>query len=174
MGPRRHRALISGLALAALVVTPVGCAGGGEPVPRRPSAAPAGHLTEAPHPVVSAGHDPHAATTSKAPDLRALGIRPVISGTSVTGDPEYSIPGGIAEGETFAMAVDCQGSGNLTVSIEPAHITFTTACEKVIVPHMNEIRFSRKHSLASMKFTSSHAQKWAFAAGWDTHPPDRG
>ncbi|GAA2231182.1 hypothetical protein GCM10010360_63720 [Streptomyces nogalater] len=175
MGPRRHRTLISGMTLAALAVTSVSCAGEGESTPRHPSAsaAPAEHTSKVPIPAVSASHDPHAATTSKAPNLSARDIRPIISDTSVTGNSEYSIPDGIAKGKTLAIAVNCQGSGKLRVSIEPAHISFPIACEKVIVPSLNEIRFSRKHSQASIKFTSSHEEKWAFAVGWDPNPPDR-
>ncbi|MEV4341270.1 hypothetical protein [Streptomyces sp. NPDC049590] len=123
---------------------------------------------------MSARHDPRAATASEAPDLRALGIRPVVSGTSAAGRSEYPIPGGIIKGKTFAIAVHCQGSGKLTVSVEPAHISFTTVCEKAVVPDLNEILISRRDDRASIKVTSPQAQKWAFAAGWDADPPDHG
>jgi hypothetical protein len=162
-----------GLLLCGLapVVVLTGCSGGkhssGSPATQTP-------VSSAAAPTASpAARDPHAATAVKAPNLSARGIKVVLSGTSLKGQHGYSLPHGIKAGDTLAVAVNCQGAGKLLVKVQPNNISIPVACEKEIVPSLNEMGFAKTRKAASITFVPTGDVTWSFAAGWDPDPPER-
>ncbi|MEU9473984.1 hypothetical protein AB0D78_47320 [Streptomyces avermitilis] len=163
------------LALCGLVsvVLLTGCSGGGNSSGGH-AARPAAEPTSLPTAATSrSATDPHAPTTARVPDLAARDVTVVMSGKSLTGRREYTIPKGTEKGDTLAAAVDCKGSGKLLVALEPINTSFTVTCEKEIVPSLNVVRFSKKRDLASIAFVPSGSVTWSFAVGWDADPPER-
>ncbi|MCG7208210.1 hypothetical protein [Streptomyces arenae] len=108
------------------------------------------------------------------PQIASRGIAVMVSDVKVKGSAVYAIPGGIESGKVLAIAINCQGSGVLTVQVKPAGVSFPLTCEKgEIIPTLNEIQMSKDHPEASLNFTSKSNVTWSFAAGWDPNPPRR-
>ncbi|MET7686026.1 hypothetical protein [Streptomyces sp. NPDC005423] len=75
-------------------------------------------------------------------------------------------------GKTLAIAINCQGSGRLTVQVEPTGLSFPLLCERgKVLPTMNEIHMSHNHNRGALRFTAEPNVTWSFSVGWDPHPP---
>ncbi|MFH8339327.1 hypothetical protein [Streptomyces sp. AM6-12] len=168
----RRSASMLGCALMIALAT-AGCESGHRattPASRSPRNAP----SSLPESADGETQDPHAPSVAKAPHIASDGITSLVSGAAVKGNAVYAIPGGIKKGKTLAIAINCKGSGQLAVQVQPTATSFPLLCEKgKVLPTMNEIHMSNAHSSASLRFTSGPNVVWSFAAGWDSNPPEQ-
>ncbi|MGW1709192.1 hypothetical protein ACWCP8_27715 [Streptomyces sp. NPDC002206] len=170
--PKRVRNL-SGFALLPILAA-AACTNGHAPhathqTASAPGAKPSSQASASANPT----HHPSGPSTSHAPNLAEDEIPTLTTASSVIGNAEYPLRGGIKSGHTLAIAVNCQGKGTLTVVVEPAGIGFPLHCTSTEVsPTFNEIGFKTPHANSFVRFTAVPSTiKWSFAAGWDPHPP---
>ncbi|MFJ5611974.1 hypothetical protein ACIQCJ_21595 [Streptomyces sp. NPDC093221] len=110
---------------------------------------------------------------AKAPNLSEVNVPTLASAASLSKDTEFPLIGGIRASKTLAIAVNCKGTGTLTVAIEPSGLSFPLRCIPTqVTPTVNEIRFASTSKQAQITFTLSPMSDlaWSYSAGWDPHP----
>lgn len=170
--PKRVRNLL-GLALLP-VLAAAACTDGHTPrATHQTASTPGGKPASQAGAPSTPAPNPSGPSTAHAPNLAEDEIPALTTASSMVGNAEYPLRGGIKSGQVLALAVNCQGKGKLTVVVEPAGIGFPLECKSAEVSStFNEIGFKTRHADSFIRFTAVPSTiKWSFAAGWDPHPP---
>ncbi|MGW6905594.1 hypothetical protein [Streptomyces sp. NPDC054940] len=84
---------------------------------------------------------------------------------NATGSRTMEIRGGIKDGP-ISVLVNCQGQGKLTVSVEPAGLSFPLECVDGEVSSVyNQLSVKRDRDHGTVSVTASSSVRWALTVG---------
>lgn len=148
----------------AAVVALTGCTSGQDRAAPSPHTSPPRATTSPTSSPTSdrAEHIP-GETVTKAPVLPDGEV--VAQAVNVTGNREMDIRGGIKAGP-LSVLVNCQGQGTLTVSVEPAGLSFPLECvDGEVSSTFNQLSLKRARDHGTVSVTAPSRVRWALTVG---------